>query len=224
MNKLTPLLAAVALSMGAFAEIVQRPLANGAEKAPYAAKLVGIVANSSVASGTVTIKEVVNVASSSDAYSVTTNIVQAGADYRVADAYVGQQRVYADGSVATAWLKSDAVVTNISGSVTNVVTYHLAQWCDGATTNAIVYTNCAHAIKYRDVIATAPVTNIVRRNYKVWTMTPFTNDLFSGTLSNGALSQEITNRFVLGGGTLLGGGTVYSTSGAKTSAFLILEK
>ena len=223
MHKFATLLAAVALSLGAFAEIVQYPVAKGEEKAPYAAKIVGIVANSSVASGTVSVKEVVQVASSSDSYEVVTNIVQAGADYRVADAFVGQQRVYT-GSDATKWLKSESVVTNIEGSVTNVFTLKLAQWCDGATTNAVVYTNCAHAVKYRDIVATAPVTNIVRRNFKVWTHTPMTNELFSGTLSGGALSAGITNRFVLGGSTLVGGGSVFTTSGAKTSAYLILEK
>lgn len=224
MHKLTTLLAAVALSLGAFAEIAQYPIPNGAAKAPYAAKLVGVVANSSVSDGTISVKEVVSVASSSDAYVVTTNIINAGADYLVADAYVGQQRVYADGSIATKWLKSDTIVTNIEDAVTNVVTYHLAKWCDGATTNAVVWTNCAHSIKYRDVIATAPVTNIVRTNYKVWTHTPFTNVLYTGTLSDGSLSDGITNRFILGGSTLLGDGTVFSTSGARTSAFFILEK
>ena len=223
MKKLITLVAAVALSLAAVAEIVQYPLAKGEETIPYPAKLVGIVANSSVASGTVSVKEVVEVASSSDSYSVTTNIVETGADYRIADAFVGQQRVYT-GTDATEWLKSDAVVTNIEGSVTNVVTLKLAQWCDGAVTNSVVYTNCAHSIEYRDIIATAPVTNIVRRNFKVWTHTPMTNDLYSGTLSSGALSAAITNRFLIGGATLIGGGSIYTTQGAKSSAYLILER
>jgi len=220
MHKVITLLSAVALSLGAVAEIVQYPLANGSEKAPYAAKLVGIVVNSSVASGTVSVKDIVSVASSSDSYEVTTNIVQAGADYRVADAYVGQQKVYSATHDGIVWSNSTAEV--VIDDVTNIV--KVSSLYDGSSLKYGPATNIAASVKYRDVIATAPVTNIVRRNFKVWTHTPYTNTLYTGTLSNGALSADITNKFIIGGSLLVGDGTVYSTSGAKTSAFLILEK
>lgn len=231
-KKIISICAALTLSLAAVAEIVQYPVAKGAEKIPYPAKLVGIVANSSVASGTVSLKEVVEVASVSDSYEVVTNVVEAGADYRVADAYVGQMRVWT-GSDALDWIRwsntiTNSFTTNIVSGVTNVTpnttTYNLAKWCDGAVTNAVVWTNEACSVKYRDIIATAPVTNIVRRNFQVWSHTPMTNDLYSGTLSSGALSAAITNKFLIGGATLLGGGSIYTTSGAKSSAYLILER
>lgn len=100
MNKLMTTLAAIALSFGAFANITTLPLKDGLVNAPFTAKIVGIKAVSSTASGTVSVKEVMKVASSgylSEAVSNKfllggTDIVVSGTAFTGGNAYLILER------------------------------------------------------------------------------------------------------------------------------------
>lgn len=217
MNKLMTTLAAIALSFGtAFASITTIPLNPGSNPAPFTAKIVGIKAVSSTASGTVSVKEVMKVASSSTVSETVTNIVPKDATYRVADAYVGQTRVYtgADGAVAWSNETADVVVDAVTNKVKVSTLY------DGASAKWGPVTNIAASVKYSNIVATAPVTNITVRQTARWTLTPYTNALYSGTLSSGYLSEAVSNKFLLGGTDIVVSGTAF-TGG---NAYLILER
>lgn len=216
MNKLMTTLAAIALSFGAFASITTIPLNPGSNPAPFTAKIVGIKAVSSTASGTVSVKEVSKVASSSTVTETVTNIVPKDATYRVADAYVGQTRVYTGAAGSVAWTNTTAQVT--IGTETNTV--KVSTLYDGASAKWGPVTNVAASVKYRNIVATAPVTNITVKQSAKWTVTPYTNALYSGTLSSGYLSEAVSNKFLLGGTDLVVDGTAF-TGG---NAYLILER